>query len=144
MVRLADMKDIEDVASVLIEYRNFYGVEVQDRAEVEAFIRERMENEQSKIFVAQEEDSIIGFIQLYPSFSTVSLKHQWVLNDLYVKQDYRKKGYGTELMMAVKDYFRGKAKGLILITEKNNSTAKAFYNKNGWETGIYDFYTFFY
>ena len=34
--------------------------------------------------------------------------------------------------------------GFILVTDKDNVTAKSLYDKNGWETGEYDFYTYFY
>ena len=49
-------------------------------------------------------------------------------------------------MSFVKEYFlRGeKTKGFILVTDKSNETAKKFYEANGWKTGEYDFYTFFY
>lgn len=144
MIREADINDLTQVVKIVMKYREFYGVDVQDEAAVTQFIKARMENEQSKIFIAEEEGEVVGFIQLYPSYSTVSLKPQWVLNDFYVLPDYRKKGCGGQLMDFVKDYFSDKAKGFILVTDKTNSTAKAFYEKNGWETGEYDFYTFFY
>ncbi len=47
-------------------------------------------------------------------------------------------------MSADKKYFCDRAKGFTLITEKTNTTSKAFYNANGWKTDEYDFYTFFY
>lgn len=81
---------------------------------------------------------------MYPSYSTVSLKPQWVLNDFYVDKNYRKQGYGTKLMEYVKSYFEDSAKGFILVTDKDNATAKSLYDKNGWETGEYDLYTYFY
>ena len=113
--------------------------------DVEKFMKSRFENQQSKVFIAtSENDEVIGFIQLYPSYSTVSLKPQWVLNDFYVDKNYRKQGYGTKLMEYVKAYFKDSAKGFILVTDKDNVTAKSLYDKNGWETGEYDFYTYFY
>ena len=47
-------------------------------------------------------------------------------------------------MQSVKEYFKNKAKGFILVTDKENHTAKKFYEGNGWKTGEYDFYTFYY
>ena len=47
-------------------------------------------------------------------------------------------------MEYVKAYFKDSAKGFILVTDKDNVTAKSLYDKNGWETGEYDFYTYFY
>ena len=43
-------------------------------------------NEESVVFIAFDEINPIGFVQLYPSFSSLSMKKSWVLNDLYVKK----------------------------------------------------------
>ncbi|MBQ8730907.1 MAG: GNAT family N-acetyltransferase [Lachnospiraceae bacterium] len=140
MVREAFIDDLSSVVKLVIKYRGFYGIESQSEEEVTEFIKKRLENKQSKIFIAISEDNkATGFIQLYPSYSTVSLKPQWILNDFFVDEGYRNKGYGTALMSYVKDYFKTEAKGFILVTDKDNSTAKAFYDNNGWNTGEYDF-----
>lgn len=145
MIREGKIADLEKIVSIVMQYRSFYGVENQNEKEVRNFIKARIENNQSKIFIAENiNGEVIGFIQLYPSYSTVSLKPQWVLNDFFVVASERKKGTGTELMAFVKEYFKDKAKGFFLVTDKDNFTAKSFYDKNGWQTNEYDFYTFFY
>ena len=48
--------------------------------------------------MALDENNPIGFVQLYPSFSSVSMKRTWVLNDLYVKESVRGKGFGEKLI----------------------------------------------
>ena len=144
MIKTADINDLENVTKIVMKYRKFYGVENQSENEVRDFMRARIENNQSKIFLTFADSKVIGFIQLYPSYSTVSLKPQWILNDFYVDENFRKQGNGKKLMSFVKEYFRDKAKGFILVTDKSNETAKKFYEANGWKTGEYDFYTFFY
>lgn len=145
MVREAEFSDINRIVKVVMNYRAFYEVENQTEKEVHDFIEMRMTNNQSKIFIYENRNKkIAGFIQLYPSYSTVSLKAQWILNDFFVDENYRNQGIGQELMAFVKNYFADKAKGFILVTEKSNSRAKAFYEKNSWKTGEYDFYTYFY
>ncbi|MBP3273288.1 MAG: GNAT family N-acetyltransferase [Ruminococcus sp.] len=144
-VALASDEDIAAAADLIFLYRSFYGVQDQNEDEIYSFVKERISNEQSKIFIAKDEQGkAVGFIQLYPSYSTVSLRPQWILNDLYVVEEYRRKGAATALMTAVKEYFRDRAKGFILVTDKTNHTAKSFYDKNGWKTDEYDFYTFYY
>ena len=49
------------------------------------FLRNRMERKESVIFVAVEDGEYIGFTQLYPSFSSISMKELWILNDLFVQ-----------------------------------------------------------
>ncbi len=145
MIKEASIDDLAEVVKIVMKYREFYGIEKQSKQDVEEFIRTRILNEQSKIFVATiDTNEVIGFIQLYPSYSTVSLKPQWILNDFFVDENYRNKGYGTALMSYVKEYFRDSAKGFILVTDKDNFVAKSFYESNDWKTGEYDFYTYFY
>ena len=145
MVKIAGTEELEEAVKLIMEYRTFYGVSGQSETEVRAFVQERIKNNQSKIFIAYTDCGVpAGFIQLYPSYSTVSLKPQWVLNDFFVKKEFRCKGFGTQLMQSVKEYFKDKAKGFILVTDKENHTAKRFYESNGWKTGEYAFYTFYY
>lgn len=143
-IKQATIHDVQDVVSIVKLYRSFYGVSNQSESDIEEFISQRIRNNESKIFLAYDHDKVIGFIQLYPTFSTVSLKPQWLLNDLFVKKEARSKGVATLLMKTVKEYFKDSSKGFILVTEKSNSTAKKFYDKCDFETDEYDFYTFFY
>ena len=146
-VKIATCEDnIEEIAELVKKYREFYKVANQDINEIKNFLQERLSNSDSKIFIAinKNTDKLIGFIQLYPLFSTVSLKRQWMLNDFYVLETERKKGVGTILMNTVFEYFKDKAKGCILVTDKTNTAAKEFYNKLGWKTDTYDFYTYYF
>ena len=77
-------------------------------------------------------------------FSTTSLQRQWLLNDFYVDEAERNKGVGSELMKAVKEHFRGIAKGFIVVAAKTNTGAKRSYDRHGWKTSEYDFYAYFY
>ena len=43
-------------------------------------------------------DQALGFMQLYPSFSSVSLKRLWVLNDLFVRPSVRRGGVARRLL----------------------------------------------
>jgi GNAT superfamily N-acetyltransferase len=146
IIRQAIESDVDAVAEIVKRYRDFQGVTSQDMAHIQAFIRERIVSSESVILIAIHEKSnvIVGFAQLYPTFSTVSLRRQWLLNDLYVDKEERNSGVGSALMEAIKERFRGKAKGFILVTEKTNIEAKRFYNKHGWKTDHFDFYCYFY
>ena len=82
MTRLADISDIKSIIPLLMEYRTFYGIKEQNIEEVEQFLHNRITNNESIIFITFDDETPVGFIQLYPSFSTVSLKREWYLNDL--------------------------------------------------------------
>lgn len=140
-IKEATMDQLDNAAKLLDNYRVFYKQESDFEATRE-FINKRLQNRDSIIFIAydKEKDIPVGIAQLYPSFSTVSLKRQWILNDLFVERSYRKKGVGNELLRSIEIHFRDKAKGLILVTAKDNDPAKRLYERNDWETGLYDFY----
>ena len=131
-IRRATIEDLASVAYLFDMYRQFYK-QPHDKAGAEQFIRERMEQKESEILVALSEGEIIGFVQLYPIFSSVSMRRAWLLNDLYVGESFRSKGAGTLLLDASKQLARDtRSKWLLLQTGEHNTTAQALYDKNGW------------
>lgn len=126
----------EEHISILIplldNYRIFYK-QKSSEPEVMSFLEARLHNKDSVIFIAYFDNTPAGFVQLYSSFSTVSLKPLYILNDLYVSHDYRNKGIGELLLNRAKDHckFMG-FKGLALETATNNP-AKKLYERLGWE-----------
>ena len=54
------------------------------------FIEQRVVNHESIIFLATNDGLALGFTQLYPSFSSVSMRRLWILNDLFVAPSARK------------------------------------------------------
>ena len=72
-------------------------------------------------------------MQLYPSFSSVSLRRLWILNDLFVAPSVRRGGVGRRLLERAREWaVETDAKGLILATAVANSTARALYESCGW------------
>lgn len=62
------------------------------------FIEARSNQNESIIFVAEENDIVFGFVKLYPVFSTVSLQRAYILNDLFVQSIHRSNGAGKKLI----------------------------------------------
>ncbi|WP_353736178.1 GNAT family N-acetyltransferase [Snodgrassella sp.] len=62
------------------------------------FIQERLEKQDSDIFIAYHQQQTCGFVQLYFSFSSLSISPTIILNDLYVSISHRQKGIATQLM----------------------------------------------
>ena len=144
-IREAELKHINLILPLFNKYRKFY--EVEDKPEeAKAFIQERIEKNQSKIFLAMQEEKAIGFTQLYPSFSSLSLKSVWILNDLYLEEDFRKQGVGKLLLDSAKDFaIKTKSKGLTLSTGIENETAQSLYEKYGFirNEHFYEYFLFF-
>lgn len=128
----ATLHDIEGIAELFDLYRSFYR-QPSDKKAAKAFIEERFAKNDSVIFVAKDGDTYAGFTQLYPLWSSVSMKRLWILNDLYVAAESRNKGVGKQLLDAAKQLAKEtQAKGLKLQTEINNVTAQRLYESDGW------------
>jgi len=134
-VKQATMENIEEIVEIFNEYRIFYKQE-PNMNEAKKFLFDRFEHLESVIFIAIEMESnkIIGFTQLYPTFSSVSMKRSYTLNDLYVKENYREKGAGKLLLEKAKSYaIMTNAKGIGLSTAIDNENAQKLYEKNGYK-----------
>jgi GNAT superfamily N-acetyltransferase len=96
--RKATKLDIKDLSKLFDKYRIFYENKT-DVETAEKFLTQRLQNGESEIFVAENEESkIVGFIQLYPIFSSTRMQKLWLLNDLFVDENYRGKGVSVLLI----------------------------------------------
>ncbi len=76
----------------------------------------------------------VGFIQLYPSFDSVTMRRVWILYDLFVAPAARKHGVARMLMEHARKFaIKTKAKGLILETAVANHPAQKLYEQLGWK-----------
>jgi Acetyltransferases len=135
IVNQATIAELDDVAALFDEYRIFYGQE-SDSEGARRFLFDRFEHGEAVIFIARDEEGgqAIGFTQLYPSFSSVSMKRIWILNDLFVTAKHRKRGAAQSLLQAAKEYaVRTKSKGLELATAPDNERAKRLYINSGYK-----------
>ena len=83
IIRRAKKKDIDKLSVLFDKYRIFYK-QRSDIDNAKSFLKKRMKRMESVIFVAEERKELIGFTQLFPIFSSVSMKRTWLLNDLYL------------------------------------------------------------
>lgn len=122
----------ELVAPLFDAYRQFYG-QPPDIDGARQFLAERLGRGESVILAVVEGGRALGFTQLYPSFSSVSMKPIWILNDLYVAEDARRKGVGARLLRAAREHaVKSGAARLVLSTAVTNTTAQALYERDGW------------
>lgn len=129
----ATMEDLEGVSNLFNLYRMFYQQE-SDLGGAKTYIKERIESKDSVIFVVKDEQNYVGFTQLYPTFSSISMKRAWILNDLYIVPKARNQGVGEKLLHKAKEYaIETGAKSLSLSTAPDNYSAQRLYEKNGYE-----------
>ncbi|MGB5654539.1 MAG: GNAT family N-acetyltransferase, partial [Robiginitalea sp.] len=119
-IREALREDLPQLAELMDAYRVFYGAP-SDIEKARVFMHERIIKQDSVIFVVLVGDLLSGFTQLYPSFSSVSLRPLYILNDLFVSPDKRGAGLGEALLRHTQEFCRDKnAKGLALETAADN------------------------
>jgi ribosomal protein S18 acetylase RimI-like enzyme len=128
----ARLEHLEAVAKLFDQYRVFY----QQPSNLEAakgFLQERLQKNDSAILVASHNESLVGFTQLYPSFSSVMMQRVWILNDLFVEEAYRKQGVARLLMDAAENFARAThAVRINLETQMTNTAAQALYESRGY------------
>ena len=95
----ASLKDINNVGNLFDLYRQFYSYK-SDITSSTSYIEERIKNDESIIFIAiDENDTGLGFVQLYETFGSLDLGKIIILYDLYVKEEYRKNKIARQLML---------------------------------------------
>lgn len=129
----AETKDLDGLVPLFDRYRQFYG-QRPDQSAARSFLRERIDRDESVIYLAYTSPAeAAGFTQLYPSFSSVSLKPLWILNDLFVRSDVRRGGVGRALLERARRHaVETGAKGLVLSTAITNKPAQTLYESCGW------------
>ena len=143
MIRIitAEKDHLALLAPLLDKYRVFYEQDSDIQIALD-FLRERIDKNESVIFLAFYNDQAVGFTQLYPTFSTVSLQPTYILNDLYVDKAVRGKGIGEALLERAKKQCREmNYKGLALETAVDNP-AQQLYERLGWEKDSHCFHYF--
>tara|TARA_B100000678_G_scaffold117761_2_gene98756 strand:+ start:448 stop:909 length:462 start_codon:yes stop_codon:yes gene_type:complete len=132
-VRPACIADLQPLSELLNGYRVFYSQESDIQA-ARDFLQTRFALADSRLLVSDNEGVLEGFVQLYPTLSTVRVGPRWTLADLFVAPEARGKGIGRELMEAAANLAREQGVGqLTLNTQTHNHTAQALYESLNWQ-----------
>ncbi|MCW8846975.1 MAG: GNAT family N-acetyltransferase [Gammaproteobacteria bacterium] len=142
IVRQAQLSDLDMLAELFDLYRQFYRYP-RDLNLARNFLRERIGNEESVIYLAENEQSEgLGFVQLYPSFSSTLAGRVWILYDLFVHPGARRQGVARALMERAERL--ATATGAVeinLATATDNVEAQALYESLGYQRDR-DFYVY--
>ncbi|HTK20683.1 MAG TPA: GNAT family N-acetyltransferase [Mucilaginibacter sp.] len=131
-IKRINLSEANLVTELFDKYRVFYKKE-SDLSLAETFIKTRLDNNESVIYVALDGEQPVGFTQLYPKYSSVSAVKNWILNDLYVESGYRKQGIGEALIKAAMEFAKGDGATYVqLETAVDNYTAQSLYEGIGF------------
>ena len=132
-MRLPMLSDEDQLVGLFDAYRQFYG-QPADLEVARRFLRERAERAESVLLVADAGGAeLAGFVQLYPSYSSVGAMRIYILNDLFVSPAHRRRGVARTLLAEAAAF--GQAVGaarLELTTAHTNVLAQKLYESMGW------------
>jgi len=124
-IKKVGLNDLDTTAKLFNLYRIFYR-QADDYEKCKQFIKERMDNAQSNIFVVYADGKAVGFVQLYKLYHYIKLAKQWLLSDLFVHPDWCDETGAC---------------GLMLETEKTNDIGNQLYPRCGFEyDGKHNYY----
>lgn len=132
ITRQAVLADLDAVAPLFDAYRQFYR-QAPDIDIASNFIRARIVNNESVIFVAEDDGTLVGFTQLYPTFSSEAARHIWTLNDLYVSSTVRGRGVGRALLEAAKEFAITDGAARLELATAYNNPAQKLYEAAGYQ-----------
>ncbi|GLC88847.1 GNAT family N-acetyltransferase [Lysinibacillus piscis] len=128
-IRIVTQENLKEVVPLFNAYREFYG-QPSDLAGAEQFLTERFTNRESIIFLASIHEQPVGFVQLYPSFSSVAMKKAFILNDLFVTAQARQQGVAKSLIERCYVYCEEQnARYITLETAVDNKNAQRLYEQ---------------
>ena len=132
-IRRASTADATLVAPLFDAYRRFYGL-ASDLDLSQRYISERLERSESVVLLAAApRGEALGFVQMYPTFSSLQAAQVFVLYDLYVAGEARRLGVARALMRAAVEEARAAgAVALTLQTARTNLAAQRLYDSLGW------------
>jgi len=134
VIERARADDADRVAPLFDAYRQFYG-SAPDLAGAREFLGERLARDESVVLFARALTArtsagadVVGFAQLYPSFSSVSMGPIVVLNDLFVLPSWRRSSVARSLIdETVRHAERVGAIRIHLSTQTTNEPALRLY-----------------
>jgi len=141
-IKTASIINLDCLQILFEQYRQFYNMESSNK-QSRQFISERLNKKDSTIFLAFDDQQAVAFVQLFPSFSSVAMKPIWILNDLFVTNNSRKKGIARRLILAVEK--QAKANDIFsikLATGIENKKAQSLYKSLNYQPNEqFEFYS---
>lgn len=132
-IQRATSHELADLVPLFAGYLRFYGKPAEP-ARIASFLGDRLKGGQSVVFLAYRGEQALGFVQLYPTFSSLALAPAWILNDLYVAPQARGSGAGKALMDAARGLAAETgASELQLQTARDNHVAQRLYERLGYQ-----------
>ncbi len=132
-ITIQQTTDPNDIIELFNSYRQFYN-QPSDKETCKTYLQDRIKNDEIIIFFAKKDGKPAGFVNIYKTFSSVSLKPVWTFNDLFVCQIFRRHGIANKLMaFTIQKAKENNIAHMQLETAQNNKISQTLYEQTGWE-----------
>lgn len=134
VISTATQADLDDVLPLFAGYQSFYTGEAQNDEKNRAFLSRFVAQEAGRLLVARGDASgeMLGFANLYWTFSSTIAEEHVLLNDLFVSEEARGQNVGFALIEAARDVARERgSKTLSWETALDNRAAQRLYERTG-------------
>ena len=133
-VEPATLDDLPELTELLFELFSQEGDFIPNREKEMRGLRLLLEQpSRGRVFVLRSPIKIVGMINLLITISTAEGGFVLVLEDLIVHNEYRRQGFGTQLLnYAIEFAKKKKFLRITLLTDKPNEKLKRFFAKNGF------------
>jgi GNAT superfamily N-acetyltransferase len=140
MIRKAKKSDINDLVDLIILFEeaieeiyqgDFSGLDIDEDA-IKKTLIQGFDHEFHTILVAEEDGKLFGFgdMWMYPEFGHYGLSAY--LHNFFVKKEYKKKGYGKQILGKLIEIAKSKkANAFHITTSFKNKVAISLYKKMG-------------
>lgn len=143
-IRLADKNDFEEILSLVMKNMEYHmKMNKQDWEPIEDIKREEakelkedLKDPKTKIFIAEEDNGSVGYINLslHKKNPYTKTRRKGEIDDLFVLKKFRKKRIGKALVRNALEYFRSKSvKSVSLSVNSQNIPALKFYENFGFK-----------
>jgi ribosomal protein S18 acetylase RimI-like enzyme len=129
----AESTDVETLTPLFEQWRQFYK-QAANAGEAASFLRERISRRECEIYIARNNESAaLGYILIYPMFSSLMMSRVVVLNDMFVAEHARRRGVGRALLERARSYAQNIGAARIDVSLKpENEAALALYESLGY------------
>jgi len=131
IIRKATKKDIEEIAKLMLD--EFKNPPFNERVNIKSVLKSlKFYFKIEKIYVAVDRREIIGVL-------VFKIEQYWegpviIIEDLVVKEEFKKRGIGKMLMEKIEYYAKKNKLKRILFKTHKKSPAVKFYQKIGYKT----------
>jgi GNAT superfamily N-acetyltransferase len=131
-LRPAQFIDIDPLIEMVTEFYEFEQIDLNAEV-IKAFTALLSNDQYGLIWLICDRDRPIGYAALTFFFSMEYYGQCGLLDELYIKTDYRGQGIGKQVLDFITTYLQSQgSRSLTLVVDDWNHTAEAFYLKNGF------------